>query len=158
MAKSLGAFAKDMRQFPETLEKATADATGKAALQMTQVARRRISAAAGGDSRLSNMGRRGAKVGARYDMRKGPNPSALVKATGPLHILERDTKPHDMPRQRRRGRRRVMNTPWGPRAFVKHPGTKGQAPFAKAVAEEAPKVPLVYARELRAAMRKHFGG
>lgn len=160
MAKSVGAFARDMKGFPDALHQAATDAVAASALMVTKEARKRIADATGGDSRISNMGRRGAKVGARYDVRQGKNPSAIVKATGPLQIIERDTKPHRVPRERKskRGKKRLVLTPWGPRAFINHPGTKGKHPFEKAVAEKAPKVPKVFQEKVAGAMRKQFGG
>jgi hypothetical protein len=86
-------------------------------------------------ARLSGVGRKGARVGVRYNVGSYPDGAkALVFATGPFHLIERDTKAHRIPRERRRGRRRYAVVPGvGPRARVQHPGTKGKHPFARGV-------------------------
>lgn len=90
------------------------------------------------NGRLSGVGKRGAKIGARYDF-VGPN-TAIVRATGPFHLLERDTKAHRIPKVRgTRARKRVVVIPGvGVRAWANHPGSKGKHPWAKGVAAAIP--------------------
>lgn len=131
------------------------------ALDLTRRARRNIAAASGGDSRLSGVGKKGAKVGARYKVKgTGANVSSLVFATGPLHLIERDTDPHDeFPRRERFGRStgpKALVTPYGVRASVLHPGTKGQHPFERAVDATAPDALRIFQRGLEQALRKAF--
>lgn len=155
-------FTRRMSRLGSELQGATKDAVGKAALDLTQSARRNITVASGGDSRLSHVGKRGAKVGARYDVKGTQNPTALVRALGPLQIIERDTQAHDIVAGRtrtgrvRRGGAKALNTPHGPRASVHHPGTRGKHPFGKAVDAYLPTAGLVFQREISAAMRRLF--
>lgn len=44
--------------------------------------------------RLRNVGRSGAKLGVRYDIKGTRNPTALIRATGPWQIIENNTSPH----------------------------------------------------------------
>ena len=75
--------------------------------------------------RLSGVGRRGAKVGARFDI-KGDGVD--VKATGPLHFVANPMSPHRIPKQRGpRARKRYAVIPGvGVRAYANHPGTRGK--------------------------------
>lgn len=104
--------------------------------------------------RLRNVGRSGSRVGVRYTLFDGNR--AIVQATGPLQIIERDTKAHTIPRTAgtrrlrtaagRLSRKRestgsvlsgrkvlvINGTPvMGP---VNHPGTRGKHPFERGVA------------------------
>ena len=85
------------------------------------------------DMRMS-MGGRNAKVGVRYDIKGSINPTALMRATGPLHLVENNTSPRVIPKARRgrRGARKTLVMPDSRfRRSVKHPGTKGQQPFER---------------------------
>lgn len=55
----------------------------------------RIDQATGGDRLLSGMGNKG-KMGVRYDKVRGASTShsVVVRATGPMHLVERDVRPH----------------------------------------------------------------
>lgn len=100
--------------------------------------------------RLRNVGKNGARVGVR--LQRGAN-SIVVQATGPLQLIERDTKAHQIPRSVGVRRRRTatgrlshqrestgrvlsarrplfINGSWvtGP---VNHPGTQGKYPFER---------------------------
>lgn len=110
---------------------ASRQAVGAGALVVTNAVRAEIAAKTTGGV-LRGVGRSGAKVGAKYDVKGAANPTALVRATGPLHLLERDTKPHAMPKAGRK-RRGSYKTPFGPKAAVSHPGTKGKHPFEHGV-------------------------
>ena len=102
------------------------------AMGAVKVHRKVIKRDAGGDSRLSGVGKRGAKVGARFDI-KGRDRVEL-KATGPLHLIERPTRAHRIPRQRKRGRRRYAVIPGvGVRAYANHPGTRAKRTWTRAV-------------------------
>jgi hypothetical protein len=76
-----------------------------------------------------------------------------------VHLIESDTRPHRIPKQRRRGKSRVIAIPGvGVRAYAQHPGTKGKHPWRKGTAKALPKVPAVIAGEVRSAMAAKFGG
>jgi hypothetical protein len=84
--------------------------------------------------RLRGVGKRGARIGVRYDL-QGENAGTL-KATGPMQLIERDTKAHVVaPKKRRaRGGRAAVRLADGQfRGAVQHPGTKGQHPFEKGI-------------------------
>lgn len=70
------------------------DAVGAAALAIKDTTLPLVRAATGGDGKLSGVGRNGAKVGVRYDVRGTVNATALIRATGPAQLVERDVKPH----------------------------------------------------------------
>lgn len=149
-----------------------------AALFTVRMARASIRAGSGGDSRLSNVGRNGARVGARYDIQGARNPTALVRATGPLHLLDNPTKPHQITAKVKKGRSRAsrsafynaifggdggfanttpMRTPYGPRYRVNHPGTKGKQTWKRAVDAASPAIPRLFAAQQRTELRRYFG-
>jgi len=157
--KSLGEFAADAYAMASGLPKATAAATAKAALEVTNEARDQIRSDSGGDMVLSGMA---AKVGARYDIKGSTNPVALIRATGPLQILESDTKAHPIVagsgrRTRRRKGAKALLTPYGPRASVQHPGTTGKKTWSRAIDSAVRDVPKVYQAALAKHLRRYFG-
>lgn len=130
----------------------------KAAMAAKVIHAIEIDRASGGDSVLSGVGLKGAKVGVRYDVSGGGfDPEALLKATGPLHFVENDTSPHLIRsrymtggRSRRSNldlagasfkRRKVVGPTQQPvinlgplighRRWARHPGTKGVHPWEK---------------------------
>lgn len=107
-----------------------------AAAKVTKATIEASRAAAGaGSGRLRGVGKRGAAIGIRVVVTPSPiTAEALVKATGPWPLLENDTPPHVIPKERARGKQRVAVVPSvGPRARVQHPGTKGKKPWAHGV-------------------------
>lgn len=111
----------------------------KAALFTKTVIQHEIEAVAPG-RRMRGVGRRGAKVGAGY---KIYGHTAVVQARGPLHLLERSTKPHEIT-PKKRNKKQALSTPYGPRRRVKHPGTRGKHPWRKGVTKAAPLVPKAF--------------
>lgn len=89
------------------------------------------------NGKLRGVGKRGAKIGVRYD---ALGDKALVRATGPFHLIERDTKAHPIPKKRgARARKRVVVIPGvGVRAWANHPGTHGKHPWEKGVVAAIP--------------------
>lgn len=92
--------------------------------------------------RLSGVGRSGAAIGvSAADVRsKGTHASALIRATGPLHLLERDTKAHFIdPTPRSRDVTEALVLLDGQlRGSVYHPGTKGKKLWEKGVKDATP--------------------
>jgi len=92
-----------------------------------------------------NVGKKGQRIGVRYTV--GPT-SARVFMFGPAHLLERDTKPHAIPRGRvtptgrvSKRKRKLLSIPGiGVRATAHHPGTKGKHPWRKGLAIAEPLV------------------
>ena len=103
---------------------------------------------AGAPGRLRGVGKHGATLNVRYTVStSGDSPAALVFATGPWQLIERDTRPHQIPRQRSYatfegvyghavvpgGSEAPPHGKRGVRTRVGHPGTKGKAPWRKGV-------------------------
>ena len=176
-AQTLAQFAVKANAYADVgIPQASRGAVDKAALFVTQSARASIAAGSGGDSALSNVGR-GARVGARYDVKGNTNPTALVRATGPLHLLDNPTRAHQITAKVRKGRSRAsrssfynaifggsggfsgvqpMRTPYGPRYRVNHPGTRGKRTFFDGVDRARGFLPKVYAAEYREQMRRFW--
>lgn len=108
-------------------------------------------------TRLRGVGKRGAKIGVRYDIKGTQNPTALVRATGPFQLIERDTKAHKIEPKKRRSGKRAIVTPQGPRAWAFHPGTKGKHPWEKGVQLAIPKVRTTMVSEQAKSLRRFFG-
>lgn len=109
-----------------------------------------------GDSRLSGVGKRGAKVGARFDMKRPDR--AEVKATGPLHFVAHPMSPHRIPKARgERARKRYAVIPGvGVRAYANHPGTKGKNTWNKATRKAQSAATRELQRETRTIIKRAF--
>ena len=134
-------------------------AIGRAALTSKRTIEGTRDRATGGDGRLSGVGKRGAKLGVRYDLKDGPRPSAVVRATGPWQLIERDTKSAGVirPRRNRQGRRRRSSGPqalasggFGPFSKIVDKGTTGKHPFEKGAKKAAPQA----TKQMRATVTK----
>lgn len=89
------------------------------------------------NGKLRGVGKKGQKIGVRYDI---VGKAALVRATGPFHLIERDNKDHRTPKVRgARARKRVVVIPGvGVRAYANVKGSKGKHPWAKGVVVAVP--------------------
>lgn len=116
-----------------------------------------MQAAGVNNGKLRGVGKKGAKVGVRYDF--GGRSTALVRATGPFQLIERDTKAHRIPKERgARARKRVVVIPGvGVRAWADHPGTKGKHPWAKGVVAAIPIQHKAQGLALTQTLRKAYG-
>lgn len=154
-SRSAGELARKMTQAGRAIDGAAKDGVFKSAL----LVKTSVMGELGGVTRLRGVGKRGAKIGVRFDVKPGNNPSARVRATGPFHLIESDTKPHKVtPKGKGRNKRRAINIPGiGPRASAKHPGTKGKHPWEKGVRRALPRVPQVMMSEQVASLRRFFG-
>lgn len=127
-----------------------------------------IQAAGVRGGRMRGVGKRGARVGVSFTVF---GHSALVRATGPLHLLERPTKAHRIGRSTRSAtsglplvdasgqdiKRRVVVIPGvGVRAWADHPGTKGKYPWKKGVAAARPIAAKANEVALKQAMSRAF--
>jgi len=146
---------------PDALQRAQIAGVTKSALLVTTAIRGEIRAATG-DNRLSGVGARGARVGAKYDVKGSTNVTAIVSAKGPLQLIERDTAPHlIIPRGRRvgkRGRRlkggMVLHMANGGfAASAVHPGTRGKHPFERGYLKSRDKTGRVFDLEIQRAIR-----
>lgn len=140
-----------------------------------------LRSATGGDLHMSGVGVKGAKVGVRYFPPKGEHSDTLIKATGPVHLLEHVSQAHPIfPRGvgRAKGRSRVaqreakqalynalfggtysgvkpLRTPWGPRMRVNHPGVANpKKPWAKGAARAKPMITNVVRRQYGSAFAR----
>lgn len=161
------------------LGKVTQGATVAAAQAAKEVFLTSAAAATGGDLRLSQVGRNGAKLGVNYKIiGKGLDASARIRATGPWHLVEYRLGPHVITSKRAGGSRRsrarrfeegaagegigggrhaMLRTPYGPRPFVIHPGTSHPAkPWTRAVPIVSRTTPVVYERAAQALLIKVF--
>lgn len=122
----------------------------KAALHVTTEVRSAIRRDTGGDMRMSGVRRHrgGARLNARYKLR---GPKAYIDTTGPMPLLERDTPPRTIPKQRMRKRRtnrqrKTLKFAGVYRNSVQHPGTRGKRTFERAWKKAAPESAEVFGR------------
>jgi hypothetical protein len=126
-------IAKLAASLPKELQVAQRRGIQQGALAVTKAIRAEVKSASGGDNRLSGVGKKGARVGAKYDVKGQVNPTALIKATGPMQLLEHPTRPHEItPRKRRKkGALRFKDGTFAMNAS--HPGTRPKKPFERGV-------------------------
>lgn len=115
-----------------------------------------IRRASGGDLRLSGVGAKGAPVNVRYQaIASSQDAAAMVRAVGPLHLLERPIKPHVILPRSRRGRVGVLATPYGPRRRVQHPGVSSpRRPWAIGFVRAKPAITKIIQRQYGSAFAR----
>lgn len=157
MADSLATFTlKTARMTTEltTLEQRTVQ-IASLAVKNSVLAQMQAAGVTGG--KLRGVGKKGAKIGVRYDQ---AGKKSLVRAAGPFHLLERPTKPHRTPKERATGsraKRKVVNIPGiGVRAYANVAGTKGKYPWAKGVAAAIPIQDKAQGIALHQALKKAY--
>lgn len=154
---TVAAFARATRSMGPAMRAAEVSGVRAAALQGVTIIRAEIRQAA--PSGTLKMNGKPKKIGVGFKMLSGAR--ARISAQGPLHLIERDTQQHYIPRaaqkslisyrlnkktggltatqRKRRGRAgqaTVLKIPGiGYRRLVLHPGTKGKHPFAQGVDE-----------------------
>lgn len=179
MPRDFADLAASFAAMPAAIEDAQHKGVRAAALAVTGAIRGEIGSATGGSMRLSGVGRKGARVGARFQMEGGlGEPAALIKATGPLQLIERDTAAHSIiPRGWRVSRKwgrlaakgavdpsrpvylgkgKVLKIGDGFRMFADHPGTKGKHPFEHGWRKRRDEVPAIVQEKIRQAFAKEF--
>lgn len=157
MATPSSAVASRMAKMGLEVQRGQRTAMNRAALEAKKVLVTEIAKAVP-SGRMRNVGSPpGARVGVKYDVKGTKNPTALVRAIGPLHLVENPIKPHMIiPKKtgrgaKGRGSRRAnqqalydalfggryagqkpLRTPYGPRYRVEHPGVSTpKRPWAK---------------------------
>lgn len=142
-----------------------ASSVGEAALVIKKGVQSRLVDAIGADRRMSGVGKRGARVNVRYDVKGTVNPTALLRMTGPAHLIERNTSPHTitarartttMSGRRRRGASALSLGNGRFAASVKHPGTKGKQPFERGVNAAAPSAQKILANAVTKSLAEVF--
>lgn len=150
-------MARKMTRTALELERAGRSAARAGAQAYKRVIESEIRQVVGADLRMSGVGKNGARVGVRYDVRDDNHGStALIKAMGPLHLVERDTKAHLIESTRADwDDDAALLLPDGNfRRAVPHRGTKGRHPFAKGVTKGKPAAGRAMKTPMVAAARK----
>ena len=144
------------------INRSSRDAVGRAALAAKEAQLAELDRVTTNRT-LRGVGRQGARLGVRYDVKGTKNPTALVQATGRAWpIIEGDTKPHEIsPRASRHrksatGATTLMLSDGVFRAKVQHPGTKGKHPWAKGQLRAIPAVTIVLAKQITSAVASVF--
>ena len=129
------------------------DAANAAKTEQLGVIRRDV----GSDLRLSGVGKRGAKVGVRYDL--AGSDRVTVKATGPLHFVAHPMGAHQIPKKRgKRARRRYAVIPGvGVRAWARHPGTSGKDTWNRGAKRARPKMTKAIDQKTSKIIKRGFG-
>jgi hypothetical protein len=103
------------------------------------------------------------KIGVRYDIKgNGPRAVALVRYTGPAHLVNNPTKPHRIeprirPGSRRRRGARALTINGNVRSWANHPGTAGKKFFESARSIAIRTAPRVFAAKgLTEPLRRNF--
>lgn len=135
-------FGMKMHRAADGVKRAPREITTKGALTVVRAVRKQLAQDA--PSGRLNVGKRGQRVGVRYDLHS--DNEVIVRMTGPAHLLERNTKAHQIPRERKtkRAKKRYAVIPGvGVRAWANHPGTKGKHTFERGVDDAKPLVERV---------------
>ena len=177
MSRGLGDLAVSLSRAPAAIRDGQRRGVKASALKVTTEIRQATARDTGGDSRLSGVGKSGAKLGARFKLYGGENPTAYITATGPYHLLERNTSARFIIPRGWRVSRRYTNLVkkgklpadgkviylGGAKALkfdgrfamtAEHPGTRGKHTFERAWKRAAPEAPRIFQREVSAALRK----
>lgn len=165
MAQTVGEWAARAATLPAALVEATPEAVRASGVVLDTAVKAGIAAVTGGDSVLSRVrSGKGARISTRTEVRgAGSRAEAVVVPSGPIMLVENDTRPHTQP-FKYKNRRRVKAKRTGVVAFggkvyasVDHPGTKGRKPVAKAFAASADDAGragvLVFATTVRSHLR-----
>jgi hypothetical protein len=176
MTLPVSEWAQRAATLPAVLVETTPRAVRAGATPLENRARDNLRRVSGGDLKLSRV--RSGK-GARVDVKmrlvgSGSRTQALVLPVGPVSLVEGDTRPHRQPfqylaqrtggarsysmRTRRKARRSpVMRIPGiGVRTHVRHPGTQGRHPVARAMREAGGEAGAAGAAVFARAIREHL--
>lgn len=85
----------------------------------------------------------------RYDLTRGAEPSALVRFTGPFHLVNNPTKAHEIVAGKgRRKKAKALRIGENVRASAQHPGTRGKHIFEAGRDTSGRTVPRIMAAQL----------
>lgn len=168
MSSSVDDLANRLVRGGQEITRANRVGVEKACLAGKNVMLATMTAALGGN-RLSGVGKKGAKVGVRYHVRGYMNPVGIIQYTGPAHLANSGTRPHQiLPRSRqttakgnrRRGSAKALSpagNPWAA-ASADHPGTKGKKFFEKAEPIVVAQSKRIITQEVRSHLAGTFTG
>ena len=153
-SKSPAEFSRKITQLATVTQRNQKEAVSQAAFTVKQI----VLAEAAGKGVMPTSKIAGGKWGVRYDVRGFNNPSALVRVTGPFHLVDRPTKAHEI-RPRGKGRRRSSGKKAVAfnglvRASVQHPGTRGKGVWPASVQKARVAVPVVLSRHIVGGWRR----
>lgn len=174
-------FARRMATLPGVIVETTVDAVTAGAAVLEDAARVNLTAATGGDLRLSRVrSGKGAKVDVQVRVKgAGRSATAVVVPTGPVKLVEAPTRPHVEPFQyktdkyamagqfkrtgerakRKRAKRKgfIWVPGVGARQMVNHPGTRGKQPIGKAFEQSGDRAGEEGIHVFQEAITKHLG-
>ncbi len=163
---SAGQLAVKLRAAGKGVERATLEGVREAAIAGKAIFEAELVGAVGG-RRLSGVGRKGAKVGARFtNPTSTVNPTAIVMYTGPVHLVNSGNRPHWIaPRNanhfgnsRGKGAHALYFPDGEVRGFaVFHPGTAGKEFYPTARERLQAAAPAIMQRAENRELRKVFG-
>ena len=92
--------------------------------------------------RMKNVGKKGGRLGIMYRSKRVgyAMAEAQISATGPLHLLDRPTKPHYIYGGTKGGSDIIPASPYGFFPQVHHKGTTGKRTFDKGFAKAKPLI------------------
>ena len=140
----------------------------KACLAGKQVMLPALIAAAGGDRKISGVGKSGANVNVRYRVMGYMNPVGIIQYTGPVHLLNNPTSPHEIwartyqktaKGNARKGAKALTpkGNPWFS-PYADHPGTKGKKFHEKTEPIVLAQSKKIIDREVTAHLARTFAG
>lgn len=164
--RTVGEWAARAATLPAALVNATPEAVQTSGRVLEQAVRVNVAQATGGDSRLSRV-RSGKGARITVDLAvvgTGSGAQARVVPRGPIMLVEESTKAHQQPfsytynrRVKKRGAKRISIPGLGVFAHVRHPGTAGKHPVARAFAQSHDDAGLAGVLVFTGAVRNHLG-
>lgn len=145
-------LAAKMRRAAGAIEQGSRAGVRAAAITVTEAVRRELASAGVGD-RLSGVGRRGARISVGYDIKNALTPTALVRMRGPAHLVERDTRPHEIKPKRAKA---VRLADGRVRSVIRHPGTRGKHPFEHGVRKSQHEAVAAFGAAVKSSFQKVF--
>jgi len=152
-SRSPAELASKLIRAGEAVPAAARAGVSQAAFLVKKSVQAELQAAGVNGGRLRGVGKKGAKVGVSYTVAGTEHPTALIRATGPMHLIESDTKAHEIKAKKAHA---INIGGVGPRASAHHPGTRGKHPWAKGVDHAIPLVPEVMFKEQAKSLRRFF--
>lgn len=105
----------------------------------------------GGDGIMSGVGKNGAKIGARFDVNGTTVRTKMTGRAAPILVRGRRNAKPVLPKKR--GGKKAIATPWGPRASAKGSTAPGKNTLEHAVARAHPRMAAVLRTEFVNAAR-----